>query len=70
MKTRILKKKLFINKETVSNLGHSQMDNIKGGITNTCFFWSDDSCPYPTETSIPYQISLGDLKTRCEICIP
>jgi len=71
MKTKLSEKKLTLNKQTVSHLSVKKMEEIKGGITNTC--WSEDPNETCTttfgETTLPWFVSAVD-KTYCEICIP
>ena len=42
MKNKKLKKKLFLNKVTISNLEENDMTNAKGGVTGP---WSRCVCP-------------------------
>ncbi len=64
MKRNQLEKKLSLNKKTIAHLMEDKMEEIKGGMTNTCY--SEDpkgTCTFETPPS------LGGY-TLCIYCIP
>lgn len=63
MKTKRLKKKLEFNKRTISHLSDDKMDEVKGGITNTCISVFPDVCTIGCPAS-------WEVKTQCWWCVP
>ncbi|MCP4149659.1 MAG: hypothetical protein GY757_18075 [bacterium] len=65
MKNKRFKKKLSLRKSTVSHLNLKTLDDVKGGITATCY--SED----PDETcTITIPPSVWGPKTKCMFCVP
>lgn len=42
MKSKRFNKKLLLNKKTISNLSHDQLDDVRGGTAVTCVWVSCD----------------------------
>jgi hypothetical protein len=63
MKTKRMVKKLVLNKQTVLDLTEDKMDEIKGGITNTCI----SIFPTPCTMGCP---ASWEVKTQCDWCVP
>jgi hypothetical protein len=68
MKTKRFEKKLVLNKKTISDLTPNQMNEIKGGITDTCITMDpDENCTY-TIGKTSHAASF--FPTLCYMCIP
>lgn len=64
MKTKTLEKKLVFNKKTITQLSDDRLDEVKGGITNTCISVWPVQC---TQGCPPSRVAY----TECsDMCVP
>lgn len=67
MKTKKLTKKLFISKQTVSNLSGTQLNRVKGGITGGVPTCIGPTCVDEGCSNFPCQTMVCSDRETCEL---